>query len=132
MSAFVVSDKHINTLITWAYNNKVQYYKDRWVDINQTPTHAANTLYAENVRSVNSRYNERSKTQYDRFRFVPVQDLPDAIGIIKLCHCLQYQSCEHKGWDKSEAKKLLQAIEEYAMRALPGFEKAYNAAEWSI
>lgn len=128
MSAFVVSDLHINTLITWAYNNKVQYYKDLWVYINQTPTHAAEILHAENVRSVNSRYNERSKTQYGRFRFVPVQDLPDAIGIIKLCHCLQYQSCEHKGWEKSEAKKLLQAIIDTAIDQIPG----YKQAAWAL
>jgi hypothetical protein len=48
--------------------------------------------------------------------------------VIKAADCLDYQSCEHPEWDKSEAKQLLDAIRAAAISKLPGYEEA----EWAI
>lgn len=50
------------------------------------------------------------------------------VQVIKACDCLEYQSCEHPEWEQSEACKLLKAIREAAIGALPG----YSEAEWEI
>lgn len=120
MSAFICSDLHINTIVTWAVENQALPY-----DI--TPEAAAAALYSENVKSVNYRYNERTKRT--GFVYTPV-DIGGrtAAEIVKLCHCLDYQSCEHKGWPRSKAKHILNCIIDRAVTRLPG----YGQAEWSI
>ena len=50
------------------------------------------------------------------------------IDVIKACHCQEYQSCEHDGWETSTAKAIVDAIEGAASRALPG----YDDAPWEI
>jgi hypothetical protein len=39
-----------------------------------------------------------------------------------------YQSCEHPGWEESEARKFCQQLTEGAIARLPGYE----AAAWEI
>ncbi len=50
------------------------------------------------------------------------------VQVIKACDCYCYQSCEHPGWDQSEAKHLIECIREAAIALLPGYE----AAAWEI
>ena len=51
------------------------------------------------------------------------------VQIIKAARCLDYQSCEHPGWEQSDACKLLQAIiGDDTSAHLPG----YDEAEWEI
>ena len=83
----------------------------------------ANMLAAENTASVNARYNETTSpptiTRGDQpfLHFPPVQ-------VIKSCDCLEYQSCEHDGWEASEAKAFLDALRKKAWHALPGYDDA--------
>ena len=49
-----------------------------------------------------------------------------AVQVIKACNCLDYQSCEHDGWEASEAKSFLDSLISAACHRLPG----YDAAEW--
>jgi hypothetical protein len=48
----------------------------------------------------------------------------NAVQVLKACNCLEYQSCEHPGWEASEAHAFLQALKDKAVRALPGYETA--------
>lgn len=130
MSAFIVSDTHINTIVTWAVQQHLPLFiKDKWVYAHEGENAQmfAAMLYAANVRSVNHRYSERTRTTGFVFQPWPVDHLTP-IAIIKLCHCLDYQSCEVKQWARSDAKRFLDAVIDNAIRHMPG----YNEARWSI
>ncbi len=40
--------------------------------------------------------------------------------------CLDYQSCEHPGWEASESHSFLESLKSAAVSALPGMD----AAKW--
>ena len=130
MSAFICSHQHINAIIRWASRHKLTMYygnpSRRWrVAGNEQAT--AELLYSENVASFNHRYldhkSNNSGIVYDAF----APDL-QAIEVIKACNCLNYQSCEHPGWEASLACQLLTKIQDAAVNNLPGYE----AARWHI
>lgn len=130
MSAFVVSPLHINTLVSWAAKHRVNYIFDsKRHEIQDKAELVAATLYAENVRSVNTHYNESEPTDGFVFRQAPIAyvNLP-AIAIIKACNCLEYQSCETSDWEKTEAFAILEAIKSDAVRHVDG----YGDADWAI
>lgn len=128
MSAFICSDKHISAIVKWVSRHNVSVWfgnpsrklgpgdEQELVDI----------LYAENVKSVNYRYNENDATTgcvYD----LGAPEL-GSVEVIKLVQSLEYQSCEHDEWDTSDAKEILLAMKSAAVSRLPGYE----SAEWSI
>ena len=88
----------------------------------------ANVMQSENVRSVNIRYSDDfeceplrvSDADICRFNLTPVH-------ILKMCACLDYQSCESDDWESTVAYRLLQRIKDSAIDALPG----YGAAPWA-
>lgn len=135
MSAFVVTDFHINLLVSWAASRHgsgaVSYYWNRCHrDVRHDPARIASVLYAENVRSVNARYKECEPAHGFKFRHIPLGYLNlKPVQIIKACHCLVYQSCEAEGWEESEAKAILDGIEAAAVRSLDGYEDARWALE---
>lgn len=126
MSAYVVSDLHINTLVSWAVKNKVCVYSPHRIAIAEEPARVAGILYTANVESVNDRYSADGVSI--GLVFKPVAKLPDAMTIVKLCHCLAYQSNEVSEYENTIGAAIVNAIESYAIRALPG----YDAAPWGI
>lgn len=86
MSAFICSDRHIATVAdhVFADADDAQRFADK--------------LKRENIKSVNSRYNEST-------RFVPVdmahsaKDEYTPTDACWLLACLGYQSCEHPDYD---------------------------------
>lgn len=92
-------------------------------------------LYNENIRSVKHRYNDESfeslpglieKPEYIK---IELKDLLNRrvwnpVHILKMCDCLDYQSCETDDWRQSDAYQLLLAIKEAAISTLPGYEEA--------
>jgi len=96
----------------------------------------ANILYAENVRSCQARYPQ------DTFSGLPGEgDKPEAItvlnrdemqasyklpavSILKMCDCLEYQSCETEDYRSTLAWELLSHIRKAAWRTLPGYDDA--------
>ncbi len=52
----------------------------------------------------------------------------DPVQTLKACNCYDYQSCEARDWEESEAYAYIQALKEAAIRVLPG----YDDAEWEI
>lgn len=98
----------------------------------------ADVLYAENVRSVLRRYpddtEESAPGPINKPTHIRVTGrdvcaaafrLP-AVSILKMCDCLEYQSCETDDWEQTPAYRLLNAIRKAAIHALPG----YDAAPW--
>ena len=122
MSAWLCSDRHINSIVTWAFKNHRHFYA------RDTDWEAmAQALLDENYKSVNHRYNETDKPHSIVWTTAKSKTLT-AVECIKACHCLNYQSCEHDGWESSLAKAFLDSVESAAIRAMPG----YDAAPWGI
>ena len=84
-------------------------------------------LHAENVESVNYRYGEATIPNFEICEWAAFHEFPH-VQIIKAARCLDYQSCEHPGWEESDACKLLEAIIGHTTTDLPG----YDEAEWEI
>lgn len=125
MSAFICNDYHISVLAAYADAKRLgSHFK-----LNTAETIGA-MLYAENVKSVNARYNDKSPL--DGFKFVShayiARELGNPVAIIKAARCLDYQSCEHSTWEQSDACKLLQHIISIAISSL----KEYEGEAWEI
>lgn len=128
MSAFIVSDTHINALVRYASRHNVRAFYGNPLAMFQVKDNeqaAAELLLAENVKSVNYRYrdNEVMSITYDRG--APILT---AIQAIKAAQCLRYQSCEHSDYEDSIAFKLIEAIIADAIPRLDGYE----SAQWGI
>ena len=128
MSAFIVNPNHISALVRWACRDRVNVFygsPPRRLDIAGSEQEICDILLAENIASYNFRYKEsvQEKMVYDAFA-----TSLRPIDVIKACHCLEYQSCEHDDWESSTAKAIVTAIAGAASRALPG----YDDAPWEI
>ncbi len=133
MSAFVCSEKHINTIVGYGSLHKVTFYTEPpgapggvRNEIYGNETKVASLLLNENIRSVNGRYAQADEFQTLQFKQVSLNTTP--VQVLKLINCLQYQSCENDDYKDSDAYKCIKAIEGAAIRKLPG----YDAAEWCI
>jgi hypothetical protein len=128
MSAFIVSDTHINSLVRFASRFNVRAFHGNpmaMFKVKDNEQATAELLLAENVKSVNYRYrdNEVMTITYD-----PAAPILTIIQAIKAAQCLRYQSCEHSDYEDSIAFKLIEAIIADAIPRLEG----YDSAEWAI
>ena len=89
-------------------------------------------LAAENRRSVDHRYNEDELEDFYTFTRYPGSGKRGSVGrpgfaptqVLKAISCYEYQSCEHSGWEESEAHDFCRALRHAAINALPGYEEA--------
>jgi hypothetical protein len=131
MSAFVVSDRHINTILSAANragrSNLIHVGGVRYLRLDQVDDlqAMAEILLAENVRSVNCRYRESAEPHAITFEFcadvVPIE-------VIKLCQCYAYQACETDDYRDTAAAKIIEHIQSMMLSRLPG----YGSAQWAI
>lgn len=88
----------------------------------------ARTLQDANAASVDARYGSNDgcidPVAAADLEAVRVDELPP-VAVLKACDCLEYQSSEVDDWYTSDAKLLLDAIRERAVRMLPGYESAH-------
>ena len=126
MSAFVVSDKHINSLLSYA--NKSNMYminlpngSNLYFDNTDELTQMGQILLNENYRSVNFRYNDNDQPYEFQFEFAPILS---PVEIIKACQCYQYQACETDNYKDSSAYRIVDWIMNNAISNLPGYEQA--------
>lgn len=108
MSAWIATDKHIASVVCAVYpENERQAVADE--------------IKKQNIRSVNYRYNERTKiTPCDLTQAVPLRP----IDVVSLTNSLDYQCCERPDWKKTKAYRYLREIV---------FDAAeYDGGEWSI
>lgn len=133
MSAYIVDDFHINGLVTWAAlqhaaSNVSYFWRGAHRAIQGNEARVAQGLYAQNVRSVNHRYNDKTPSKFE-FRWVTGSVTNhSAAEIIKACDCYMYQSNETPRADRTEAFAIIQAIREQAVCRVPG----YSEAEWGL
>lgn len=97
-------------------------------------------LTDECVRSVSHRYPDTNDLPgtfvltdagefgdwFEPYRYPPMQpgNRPTAVEVLKLISCYEYQSCEHPGWNSSEAKRFCDALRDWAINDLPGYDEA--------
>lgn len=123
MSAFIVSNKHISTIISYAMQEKIYLTTPNGdpagvpVTDDATAQMFGHLLMAENVASVAHRYasitpEEKGAADAYRFQRVPGKIAHDAA--VMACACLDYQSCEHDGWRSSAARRVLLEIQAHA------------------
>lgn len=96
MSAFVCSDRHIATIACYFYADPAARQL------------LADNLARENVRSVNHRYRE--STPFPSVALSEAAEGYSGSDIIRLLECLDYQSCEHPGYDQGVILGLVQQI----------------------
>lgn len=120
MSAFICNNSHITVLAVYAARNRLL----GWTDANRI----GEMLHAENVRSVNYRYGEATQPDFALCEWAAFQVF-SRVQVVKAARCLEYQSCEHPGWEESDAFKLVRAIiADDSSRDIPGWDEA----QWEI
>lgn len=129
MSCYIVTDNHLSAIIDYARRSQLQIYGGAGSGQLYQPgmeQEAVNTLYAANVKSVNYRYKE--STPEVGAKYITNAPALDAIGVIKAIDGLAYQCDAWEGYEDSNAQKLLQTIQRYAVTQLSGYDKS----SWSI
>lgn len=140
MSAFIVCNKHINTLVTWASENGIAY---KGCPVKGHEQGFATALYRQNVRSVNYRYNE--DTPFYGIRYEPEHldsfyydnERHELAQIVKACNCYDYQACETDNYFDTPSREIIATIRDDALRTLRMTkEQVYNryndVCEWTI
>lgn len=129
MSAFIVSEKHINAIVNLAtqYGKEITaVYDDAGIRHEYDATMLGKELSKANVMSVNTRYPQDKEDLPFVYKFkTDLHWSGRAVEALKLCDCLEYQSCE---WETSRAKKLLDACRSRIIKKLPG----YTDAKWGL
>lgn len=153
MSAFEVSTVHINVLISAALAGNIYGETLRWyagelphtapgemlpdaspADYDRCRREVTSenaeqwgaVLHAENRASVNHRYDEDEIEA--PYAFTCYIGQPDPVAILSAIACYEYQSCEHPGWKRSDARAFCEALRAKMVRALPG----YDTAPWEV
>lgn len=131
MSAFIVSDYHINYLLNWA--NRQRYFSikigptDYRGDDSKSLESLGNLLKRANYQSVNTRYNQKDVPEPFKLEWLLSTKI-DPVQVIKACDCFDYQACEVPDYERTDAAKVIDRIRSGAWHALPGYEEA----EWEI
>lgn len=133
MSAFLCSEKHINTLVSYGVQQDISVYipgssgQKCWQAIRKDPDLIAGILTTANVESVNYRYDEDTVLAPVKYESVSTAFL-SPIQIVKLCDCFDYQACEVDDYEDSPAASITRTIRNNAISRIPG----YDEAEWTI
>lgn len=130
MSAWVVSRKHIDYLVSAAKqydpHHYMRYGETRMAEL--TTTELGRDLWRENMASVAYRYEDAriEDEMLADYRFCRVAI--DPVVALKAIDCYEYQSCEHPEWRASKARKFCDDLRGVCICALPG----YDQAPWGI
>lgn len=125
MSAFIVSPDHITALLAGfaAHSRQLRRRSLSEDDLSEI----GRQLLCENCRSVAYRYDTPVDDGWQNYRFdrkflfrPPVRAKAQ---LLKLCDCLEYQSCERDDWYASAAFRKLNEIRGLLISSLPGYEQ---------
>ncbi len=126
MSAFILSNRHISYLVSYASQNDIRFLDgDRWDTVRMNEDKVFSMMLKANVESVNARYNETTEPvgAYRMF-----WGKHEAIQVLKAAICFNYQSCEKDDYKGSVVERLINTIKATAISQLPG----YDEAMWDI
>lgn len=133
MSSYLVNPEHIGALAAFAVQHDAVSRPLHGSCGFDSARYVARLLAEENVRSVHCRYPARKDEQHEAF-YLSAEDWAEhyyfnppnvsPLGIISMCRCLDYQSCDTSDWDDTPACKQLTIIQDAAITALPGYKEA--------
>lgn len=140
MSAWIVSFKHVNTLVAYARVHHLTYvWQDKPVQVELDPARIAKMLYKACVDSVNYRYDEDTTSEDFVYAALAESGLPGRMSMIKQVGCYNYQSCERPDYEQSEAKAFVNALtlmlrEQLGLRdgQEPYGHPQYERAPWGL
>lgn len=153
MSAYIVNEETIKALAVFAASwdrsrslnvnplylrkaNLIAADSGRLLDPcaqDELATFYALILYNENIRSVQYRYPNSSSNELPgpierpdeiKIGWLDFQKPETPVVLLKLCDCLEYQSCETRDWHETAAFELLERIRRAAIHKLPGYDEA--------
>jgi hypothetical protein len=141
MSAFVVSHDHIDALLTFAKEKRLESQIFYIANQGREPlswTRIGQILLAENERSVCQRYpdvvpgegpgvigEEAINYTFRPFQPFSLMQYPTKLAwVIKGCNCYDYQACETDDYEQSIAYRIINVIRGRAINGLPGYEDA--------
>jgi hypothetical protein len=129
MSAWFVSKDDIDLIVSWIKPSSVE-----------EGTRLGKMLWRENVKSLRARYagpnyeaeHREQDAEVEAYVFRQLHGVRP-IPLAKIIDCYDYQSCEHEGWETSEARALCVAIQNALNlpdkhHDLPG----WKAAPWGV
>lgn len=131
MSAWMISDAHVD-LVASAY---VQF-----VDASANAQSIGAMLIGENAQSICYRYSHyaddcaEARAQAAAYEYRPWGAV-SRLMLLKALACLDYQSCEHDGWQTSAAKRIVSDLEaEMKLAGLPeyGANILFDDLPWGI
>jgi hypothetical protein len=129
MSAFICSDEQfVRTVLGWAKHTA------KHAGFNEEElAEMANTLKKENVRSVNWRYNEKTRAGKVRFPDVTLEEFEPASieQVVQWLRCLDYQSCEHPDYEKSKAYVINVSMQRDLLMMMVG-DRRFDSCRWII
>ena len=131
----MVSEEHVTLLAVASFMSD---WKKQEIKNDDIPgiVDLAQRLWNENNKSVNYRYGERKRTpkinpktkEYYKNLF----ELYDYFSILKLSSSYDYQTCEHPGYIKSYAYKVIQKLDANVSYHIIKNLKQYENAPWTI
>lgn len=124
MSAFVVAPEHINAIVSWGEAHKHQasyWWAGRRRPIAGDAARVASVLHAQNVRSVNARYEECDPGHGHRYVQRPRARQLSAVQLLGALDCYEYQASETDDWPETEAHAIVDALRRMAIMDLPGY-----------
>lgn len=130
MSAYVLSDEHLDAILTGFKLNLISdsiSVKGKMIllDSDKALSDVGQILKDENYRSVNARYNEKElSTQYQ----YKVANKYSPVELLKLCDCYDYQACKAGDYTETLACEVIDCIRRRLIKLLPG----YDDAMWGI
>ena len=134
MSAWLVSDAHIDALIdgahqagdglVWEHNGTTHHIAS------VAPDRLGRMLQTENRASIAARYRDQPAQPADHtYQGDPAQPVIwEAIHM--LARCYDYQTCEHAGWEGSELRAFTDALETAALYEGQIVEKRNAGTRW--
>jgi len=153
MSAYIVSKRHIDAIVTLITDGPSGVHRGRW-DVKRSIEYAfgyvldcqdgrdrlGRELWSENLKSVAYRYPEDTPSE----RPGPVSTNVDidvelyfhatgrALTVVEALMALngyEYQCCEHDAWRESRARDVIERLRHSLVSVLPGYN---DAKTWSI
>jgi hypothetical protein len=153
MSAFVVSEEHVDALVRGALAPRYGSHDLTWYWHGElykcdscTADEIGTMLQEENVRSVEYRYpnvaeDELPGTYREEapapgvaaisfpdwltpYTYRPGKAPLPPINVLRLLDCFEYQSCEHDDWRDSCAYAFCDALRRKMIAMLPGYDEA--------
>ena len=133
MSAWNVSDKHINSILSWGINNEVFLHIYKTVLTAENALKFARILRKENQHSITCRYGNPDVLDPIKFNLVDLDECGfNCVTILKLCDCYVYQACESDDYKESRAISIVNCIRAAIITEMSSELAGWNEAPWGI